>query len=95
MVHFDKMEERSKFDWNEIITKSVQTSDGKHVGHVDGLTDKDFIVKDKVLHARYYLVPRDKLKSYEHGKILLNISEEVLNSRYKRDRPGYFDSSMF
>ena len=25
------------FDWGEIITKPVYTSDDKHVGHVDGL----------------------------------------------------------
>jgi hypothetical protein len=86
-------ENKYKFDWNEIITKSVQTSDGKHVGHVDGLTDRGFIIKDKILHARYYLVPRDKLESYEHGKVLLNVSEDILNSRYKRDRPGYFDTA--
>jgi hypothetical protein len=82
------------FDWIQIMTKSVQTSDGKHVGHVDGLTDRDFIVKDKIIHSRYYLIPRDKLYSYEDGKVLLGISEEVLNSRYRRDRPGYFDRSV-
>jgi len=86
--------QKRDFDWNEIITKSVQTSDGKHVGHVDGLSKRVFIVKDKILHARYFLVPRDKLESYDNGKVLLNIPEDVLNSKYRRDRPGYFDRSV-
>ncbi len=25
------------FEWGEVITKPVYTSDNKHVGHVDGL----------------------------------------------------------
>ena len=29
--------ESSNFDWNQIVTKSVETSDGKDIGKVDGL----------------------------------------------------------
>jgi sporulation protein YlmC with PRC-barrel domain len=34
------------FDWNEIVTKSVITSDGKDIGNVDGLETSEFVVKD-------------------------------------------------
>jgi hypothetical protein len=41
-------------DWGEIITKPVHTVDDKHVGHADGLENEQFIVKDKIIHVRYY-----------------------------------------
>jgi hypothetical protein len=85
---------RHDFEWNSIITKSVYTDDNKHVGHVDGLNDAGFVVKDKILHARYYLIPRELLDTYEYGKVKLKISEEELNSKYRRDRPGYFEGSV-
>ena len=78
------------FDWGEIITKPVYTNDNKHVGHVDGLEADQFIVKDKIIHARYYRLDRELLKVYQDGKVKLKISEQELNSKYKRDHPGYF-----
>ena len=45
---------KQDFDWSEIITKPVYTSDDKHAGHVDGLEIEQFIIKDKLNHARYY-----------------------------------------
>ena len=78
------------FDWGQIITKPVYTSDDKYVGHVDGLENEQFIVKDKIIHARYYRLDRELLKVYQDGKVKLKISEQELNSKYKRDHPGYF-----
>jgi hypothetical protein len=62
------------FDWGEIITKPVYTSDDKHVGHVDGLEEEQFVVKDKIIHARYYRVNRELLEKYQDGKVKLNIT---------------------
>jgi hypothetical protein len=42
------------FDWGKIITKPVYTVDDKHVGHVDGLENEQFILKDRIIDARYY-----------------------------------------
>ena len=78
------------FDWGEIITKPVYTVDDKHVGHVDGLENEQFIVKDKIIHARYYRLDRELLEEYQDGKVKLKITEQELNSKNKRDRPGYF-----
>ena len=78
------------FDWGEIITEPVYTSDDKHVGHVDGLENDQFVVKDKIIHARYYRLDRELLEEYQDGKVKLKITEQELNSKYKRDRPGYF-----
>jgi sporulation protein YlmC with PRC-barrel domain len=46
-------EGKSKFDWNQIVTKSVETSDGKELGMVDGLEDFDFVVKDGLIDPKY------------------------------------------
>lgn len=78
------------FDWSEIITKPVYTTDDKHVGHVDGLEDQQFIIKDKIIHARYYRLDRELLEKYQDGKVKLKITEQELKSKYKRDHPGYF-----
>ena len=78
------------FDWGEIMTKPVYTVDDKHVGHIDGLESDQFIVKDKIIHARYYRLDRELLEEYQDGKVKLKITEQELNSKYKRDRPGYF-----
>jgi hypothetical protein len=78
------------FDWVQIISKPVYTSDNKHVGHVDGVEDVQFIIKDKIIHAKYYRVDRKLLETYQDGKVILKITEKELNSRYEKDRPGYF-----
>ena len=79
------------FDWGEIITKPVYTSDDKHVGHVDGLESDQFIVKDKIIHARYYRLDRDLLETYHDGKVTLKITEQELKSKYEKDSPEYFN----
>ncbi|MGH9987368.1 MAG: hypothetical protein ACRD8W_25765 [Nitrososphaeraceae archaeon] len=76
------------FDWREVITKPVHISDNKHVGHVDGLSDTEFIIKDKIIHARYYSVPRDQLERFEHR--LVNSRSRSNGFKFRRDRPGYF-----
>ena len=78
------------FDWGEIITKPVYTSDNKHVGHVDGLEADQFIVKDKIIHAKYYRIDRELLEEYQDGKVKLRINEQELKSKYEKDSPGYF-----
>jgi hypothetical protein len=82
------------FDGGRVITRAVYTSDNKHVGHIDGLDDVHFIIKDKIVHARYYVVPREILESCRNGKVKLRISEEELNSKYRKNRPMYFESPM-
>ena len=64
------------FDWGEIITKPVYTSDNTHVGHVDGLEADQFIVKDKIIHAKYYRMDRELLETYQDGKVTLRINEQ-------------------
>jgi sporulation protein YlmC with PRC-barrel domain len=44
--------ESSNFDWNQIVTKSVETSDGKDIGNVDGLEDTEFVVKDGIFDPK-------------------------------------------
>jgi hypothetical protein len=62
----------------------------KHVGHVDGLDDRYFIVKDGLFNPKYYKIPREKVISYQHGKVLLDISEQDTKKQFKRKYPGYF-----
>jgi hypothetical protein len=83
-------EDKSKFDWNQIVTKSVETSDGEELGMVDGLEDFDFVVKDGLTDPKYYRIPRDKVKTYENGKVRLALSEEQVRSRFERSNPGYY-----
>jgi hypothetical protein len=78
------------FDWGEIITKPVYSKDNKHVGHVDGLEADQFIVKDKIIHAKYYRIDRELLETYQDGKVKLRINEQQLKSKYEKDSPGYF-----
>ena len=56
-----------QFDWNEIITKGVLTTEGKKVGHVDGLETANFIIKQRLFNPHYYKVPNECLDSYESG----------------------------
>jgi hypothetical protein len=62
----------------------------KHVGHVDGLDDRYFIVKEGLFKPKYYKIPREKVISYQHGKVLLDISEQDTKKQFKRKYPGYF-----
>jgi hypothetical protein len=80
--------DNQSFDWGRIITKPVYTSDNKHVGHVDGLDDEHFIIKYKIIHAKYYEVDRDLLETFEQGKVRLKISEEELNSKCTKEGPS-------
>ncbi|HXW11567.1 MAG TPA: hypothetical protein VD694_02315 [Nitrososphaeraceae archaeon] len=81
---------KQDFDWSETITKPVYSVDDKCVGHVDGLENEQFIVKDRIINTIYYRLDRDLLKEYQGGKVKLKITEQELNSKYKRDHPGYF-----
>ena len=82
--------DKQDFDWGEIMTKPVYTVDDNHVGHVDGLENEQFVVKDKIIHARYYRLDRELLKVYQDEKVKLKITEQELNSKYKRKHPEYF-----
>ena len=79
-----------KIDFTQLITKKVLTNDKKHLGHVDGLGSLYFIVKDGLFNPRYYKIPREKVDSYQDGKVLLNISEQDTKKQFKRRYPGYF-----
>jgi hypothetical protein len=79
-----------KIDFTQLITKEVLSNDMKHVGHVDGLDDRYFIVKDGLFNPKYYKIPREKVISYQHGKVLLDISEQDTKKQFKRKYPGYF-----
>lgn len=50
--------ESSNFDWNQIVTKSVETSDGKDIGNVDGLEDTKFVVKDGIIDPKILQDPQ-------------------------------------
>ena len=82
--------ESREFDWNQIVTKSVETNDGKDIGKVDGLEDLDFVVKDGLIDPKYYRIPRDKVEAYENGKVRLSLSEEQAKSEYQESNPGYY-----
>jgi hypothetical protein len=60
------------------------------VGHVDGLEADQFIVKDKIIHAKYYRMDRELLETYQDGKVKLRINEQELKSKYEKDSPEYF-----
>ena len=49
-----------------------------------------FIVKDKIIHAKYYRMDRELLETYQDGKVTLRINEQELKSKYEKDSPGYF-----
>lgn len=80
----------SDFDWNQIVTKSVETSDGKDLGKVDGLQDLYIVVKDGLVDPSYYRIPRDKVEGYHEGKVKLLLSEEEVTSEFQKDNPGYY-----
>ena len=68
----------------------VLTNDKKHLGHVDGLGSVYLIVKDGLFSPRYYRIPREKVDSYQDGKVPLNISEQDTKKQFRRKYPGYF-----
>jgi sporulation protein YlmC with PRC-barrel domain len=77
-------------DWENVIKKPVYTNDNKYIGHVDRLDEEHLLIKDRIIHARYYQISKKLLDIYQHGKVILKISEQELNSRYKMDRPTTF-----
>jgi hypothetical protein len=79
-----------KIDFTRLITKEVLTNDKKHMGHVDGFDNLYVIVKNGLFNPRYYKIPREKVDSYQNGKVLLNISEQDTKRQFKRKYPGYF-----
>lgn len=91
MGNFYRKDEKSdNLDWNQIVTKSVETSDGKELGKVDGLEDLDFIVKEGLIDPKYYKIPRDKVESYNNGKVRLSLSEEQAKAEFERSSPEYY-----
>jgi hypothetical protein len=85
------MESNNEFEWNEIVTKPVITSDGKEIGKVDGLEDTEFIVKDGLIDPKYYRIPRNKVESYDDGKVRLTLSEDQVKSQFEQNSPGYYE----
>jgi hypothetical protein len=77
-------------DWTKIITREVLSRDKKCLGHVDGLEDTEFIVKDGLIKPKYYKIPRDRVEGYREGKVLLGISEQDVKKQFRRNNPGYF-----
>jgi len=75
-----------QFDWNEIISKPVITSDDKSIGHIDGIMETEFIVKQRFFSPHYYRIPRDSVSSYNHGQVKLKLSEEEVY-RFKVSQP--------
>jgi hypothetical protein len=90
MSHTYHKNEKSNFDWNQIVTKSVETSDGKDIGKVDGLEDIEFVVKDGLIDPKYYRIPREDVESYENGKVKLSLSEDDVKTQFERSNPGYY-----
>ena len=84
------MERNNEFEWNEIVTKPVITSDGKEIGKVDGLEDTEFVVKDGLIDPKFYRIPRNKVESYDDGKVRLALSEDQVKSQFERNSPGYY-----
>ena len=84
----------NKFDWNEIVTKSVITNDGKDIGNVDGLETFEFVVKDGLIDPKYYRIPRENIESYKDGKVRLKLSEEQVKSTFERSKPGYYKNKV-
>jgi sporulation protein YlmC with PRC-barrel domain len=82
--------ESNNFDWNQIVTKSVETNDGKDIGNVDGLEDTEFVVKDGIVHPKYYRIPRDEVQSYQDGRVRLKLSEHKVKAQFQRNNPGYY-----
>ena len=85
------MEWNKEFDWNEIVTKPVITSDSKEIGKVDGLEDNEFVVKDGLIDPKFYRIPRNKVELYDDGKVKLALSEDQVKSQYERKTPGYYE----
>ena len=82
----------NEFDWNQIVTKPVITSDEKEIGKVDGLEDKEFVVKDGLIDPKFYRIPRDKVQSYDDGKVMLTLSQHQVKSQFERNSSGYYES---
>jgi hypothetical protein len=77
---------QTQFDWNEIISKPVITADDKSIGHIDGIMETEFIVKQRLFNPHYYRIPRDSVFSYNHGGVKLKLSEEEVY-KFKVSQP--------
>ena len=80
----------NKIDFAQLITREVLTDKKEKIGHIDGLDDTYIIVKDGVIDPKYYKIPRDKVNSYQDGRVLLSISKQEAEKRFKKKYPGYF-----
>ena len=84
------LELMNEMDFTQLITREVLTDSKEKIGHIDGLDDKHIIVKDGLIDPKYYRIPSDKVISFQEGKVLLSISKQDAERRFKRKYLGYF-----
>ncbi len=68
----------------------METSDGKDIGNVDGLEATEFVVKDGIIDAKYYRIPRYEVESYNDGRVRLRLSEDRAKAQFQRSNAGYY-----
>jgi hypothetical protein len=82
-----------KIDFTHLITREVIANDKKHMGHIDGFDNIDVIIKNGLFNPSYYKIPREKVDSYQNGKVLLSISEQDAKRQFMAKYPGYFKNN--
>ena len=54
--------------------------------------DREFVVKDGLIDPKFYRIPRDKMESYDDGKVRLALSQDQVKSQFERNSSGYYEN---
>ena len=69
-------ESRAVVDWDAIFKKGVRAKDGKDVGIVVGVSDRNVIIRKVV--TREVILPKENVEGFDGYEVFLNVTSEVL-----------------
>jgi hypothetical protein len=84
-IQTPSMESELKIPWEEIIHKHVRTSDNLDLGDVDRVGDEFIVVREGVVKAHIYYIPKKYIIKYDGSNLWLNLSSTLASSKFERE----------
>ena len=75
---------RSDIDWDDTIKKEARGSNDEDLGEVQEITDGHVLVKRGLVHKEKFLIPQDKVESYDGSVLRFKISASEIG-RYAQE----------
>jgi uncharacterized protein (TIGR02271 family) len=78
---------RSDIDWDDTIKKEARGSNNEDLGEVQEITDGHVLVKRGLVHKEKFLIPQDKVESYDGSVLRFKISASEIGSYAQEPHP--------